>query len=159
MHFNLLLRIKSRGKCWSEAIYIMVSGHLHNGLYQLDVPSSLSQPTGCLHSASHLSLCSSCNKQLLTLWHNRLRHPYPVVLNQVLYKLQLRIDSSACIIFVKHARMTKFIRLLFPWLLKRLHMRFNWSTSMFGAHLLLLLFMAIAILCLLLMITRFVFLS
>ena len=84
MHFNVLLRIKSRGKSWSEAIYIMVSGHLHNGLYQLDVPSSLSQPTGCLHPASHLSLCSSCNKQLLTLWHDRLRHPYPVVLKQIL---------------------------------------------------------------------------
>ena len=75
----------------------LVQGQLHDGLYQLDLPSPTSQLHSSLSSVNTVSAlhndsttasvshnppssnCTTCNKELkmLSLWHNRLGHPHP----------------------------------------------------------------------------------
>ena len=99
---------------------ILVQGKLNNGLYQLDVPTSVTmQPaatasSSSLTSVSHVFTTSasdtslrvtassdtalhSCsrNQPNVSLWHNRLGHPHHLVLKQVLQRINVPLMSSS----------------------------------------------------------------
>ena len=111
----------------------LVQGQLHDGLYQLDLPSLTSQLhsslssviVSALHndstaaSVSHnppSSSCTTCNKEhkLLSLWHNQLGHPHPQVLQQVLKHLNILTCNTFTPPFCEACQQGKLHQFHFP---------------------------------------------